>query len=58
MMYFAPSTAHGRGTLPSPASAAATELILRAQRASPLEAPPRLSSRCCWQHLEEGRDDD
>ena len=38
MMFFAPSTAHGRGTLPSPAcycdgaDAAATELKLRAAR--------------------------
>ena len=64
MMFFAPSTAHGRGTVSSPASAAATELILLrrsyscAQRPSPLELPPRPSSRWCQQHLEEGRDED
>ena len=64
MMFFAPSTAHGRGTVSSPASAAATELILLrrsyscARRPSPLELPPRPSSRWCQQHLEEGRDED
>jgi len=84
MMFFAPSTAHGRGTMPSPAFAAATELILLrrswsccdgadpaatelillrrswscAQRASLLEVPPFSSSRCCQQHLDEGRDDE
>ena len=55
--------AHRRGTLPSPASAAATELMLLgrsccAQLASLLELPSRPSSRCCHQHLEEGRDDE
>ena len=56
--------AHRRGTLlPSPASAAATELMLLgrsccAQLASLLEVPPRPSSRCCQQHLDEGSDDE
>jgi len=56
------STSHRLGTLPSPA--AATELMLLrrisccAQLASPLEVPPGPSSRCCWQHLEEGHDED
>ena len=39
------------------ADAFATELMMRAA-ASPLEVPPRPSSRCCQQHLEEGRDED
>ena len=67
-MFFAPSTAHGRGTLPSPAcccdraDAAATELMLRAARVSPrgaagsflevLLAAPRGGTR---RLLEEGR---
>ena len=55
--------AHHRGTLPSPAFAAATELMLLArsccaQLASLLELPSRPFSRCCHQHLEEGRDDE
>ena len=40
------------------ADAAATELILRVARVPPraVEVPPRpCSSRCCWQHPEEGR---
>ena len=47
------STAHRRGALPSPAFAAATELMMLrrswccAQLASLLEVLPRPSSRCC-----------
>ena len=42
MMFAAPSTAHGRGTLPSPASAAATKLMLRAARVPPRGAAASL----------------
>ena len=47
-----PSTAHRRGTLPSPASAAATELMLRAAR-----VPPRGAAASLLEVLPRDEDD-
>ena len=49
----APSTAHRRGTLPSPAAAAATELMLRVAR-----VPPRGADASLLEVLAEGCDED